>query len=107
MSRPKSETIALEFPVQLADRLLTEVTMRRPTVRDLRQHLRQGRSDAENEIDMFCALSGLREEEMEMLDVADYSQLQHLYQRFCAPVERRTDTRSGVASVQADKVGAE
>lgn len=88
MDKPRSETIVLEFPVQLADRTLTEVTMRRPTMKDLRQHRVKGPDDVDGEFRQFAALCGLRPEEMEGMDAADYSRLQDLYVRFRTPSER-------------------
>jgi hypothetical protein len=84
----RSETLTLEFPIQLADRLLTEVTMRRPTMKDLRNHRIKGPDDTEGEFRQFAALCGLRPEEMEGMDAADYARFQNLYVRFRTPSER-------------------
>jgi len=108
MSAPvRSEAIVLDFPVQLADRLLTEVTMRRPIVKDLREHMQRGRDDGENEINMFAALCNMRVEEIEMIGVADYVQLQALYGRFCTPSKRKKHSGRGAETQQGDQVEQE
>jgi hypothetical protein len=90
MPEPKrSETIVLDFPIQLADRLVTEVTMRRPTMKDLREYPVRGSEDTEGEFKQFAALTGLRPEELEGMDAADYARLQDLYVRFRTPSKRK------------------
>lgn len=81
----RSETITLEFPIQLADRVVTEVTMRRPTMKDLREHRVKGQEDVDGEFRQFAHLCGMRPEEMEGMDAADYARLQELYIRFRTP----------------------
>jgi hypothetical protein len=88
METKRSETITLDYPVQLADKLLTEVTMRRPTMRDLRQFPVKGLDDNDGEFRQFAALCGLRVEEMEGMDAADYARLQDVYVRFRTPAKR-------------------
>jgi hypothetical protein len=89
MPEPKrSETITLDYPLQLADRLVTEVAMRRPTMKDVRTNRIKGADDVEGEMRLFSQLCGLRMEELEEMDAADYSRLQDLYVRFRTPAER-------------------
>ena len=83
----RSETIKLEFPIQLADRLLEEVTMRRPAMVDLRKNPVKGPGDIEGEMKQMGALCGLRLEEMDLMDAADYGRLQDVYVRFRTPAE--------------------
>jgi hypothetical protein len=83
----RSETIKLEIPIQLADRLLEEVTMRRPAMSDLRKHPVKGPGDIEGEMKQIGALCGLRLEEMDQMDAADYGRLQDAYLRFRTPTE--------------------
>ena len=59
--------------------------MRRPIMQDLRKHRIKGSDDVEGELKLFSLLCGMRVEEMEMLDAADYSRLQDLYVRFRTP----------------------
>lgn len=84
----RSETIKLEFPIQLADRALEEVTMRRPTMSDLRKNPVKGPGDIEGEMKQIGALCDLRLEEIDQMDAADYGRLQDVYVRFRAPTER-------------------
>ncbi len=98
----KTETIKLEFPIQLADRLLEEVTMRRPTMLDLRKHPVKGIGDITGEMKQMCALTGLRLEEMDMMDSADYARLQEVYLRFRTPADGRGDSISDLSADQAD-----
>lgn len=84
----RSETIKLEFPIQLADRILEEVTMRRPTMIDLRKNPVKGPGDIEGEMKQIGALCGLRLEEIDLMDAADYGRLQDAYIRFRTPAER-------------------
>jgi hypothetical protein len=89
MEEPKrSETITLEYPIQLADRLLDEVTMRRPTMKDVRDLRVKGPEDVAGEMKLIAAVCGLRMEELEKMDAADYSRLQNLYVRFRTPAEQ-------------------
>lgn len=83
--KPREEVIQLDFPVQLADRLLESVTIKRPTMGVLKKHQIKGERDVEGEMKLFCALTGLRMEELEELDSADYGRLQDAYVRFRNP----------------------
>lgn len=82
MEKPRSETIALDYPVQLADRLLTEVVMRRPAMKDLRRNPVKGAEDLTGEMKLIGALCGLRLEEIEEMDSADYERLTTAFTRF-------------------------
>jgi len=106
MMETRSETLTLDYPVQLADRLLTEVTIRRPMMRDLRKYPIRGEQDIEGELQQFAALCNLRMEEIEQLDTADYARLQEIYLRFRTPAKQRADTGSGAEPMPADSVGA-
>ena len=87
MTKEKSKTIPLDFPIQLADRLLDTATMRRPTMKDLRLNRIKGPEDVDGEFKLFCALTGLRPEEMDEMDSADYARLQDVYVYFRTPSE--------------------
>lgn len=77
----QSVTVTLQFPVRLADRTLTEVTVRRPVLRDLLRHPLDGR-DGGNDVAFMGALTGLVREELEALDLVDYEALQTQVLRF-------------------------
>lgn len=89
MNKEKSATIHLDFPIQLADRVLENVTVRRPVMKDLRLNRIKGPEDVEGEFKLFCALTGLRPEEMDEVDSADYARLQDAYVAFRTPAEQR------------------
>jgi phosphatidylserine decarboxylase len=100
----RTETLTLEFPLQLADRLLTEVTMRRPIMKDLRKYSAKDLDKLDTELRHFSDLCNLRVEEMEQMDSADYARLQDLYVRFRTPAERRADQGDRVGIVPHDPV---
>ena len=80
----RSATVALNYHLQLADRQLAEVTMRRPTMGDLLDHEPKGPDDVEAEVELIGILCGLKREEMRLLDPTDYARLQDQYVRFLA-----------------------
>ncbi|UQZ90697.1 hypothetical protein C4J81_16400 [Deltaproteobacteria bacterium Smac51] len=80
--REKTKTIDLEFPIQLADRLLEQVIMTRPTMGQLKKNRPKGQEDLESEMRLFCSLTRLKMEEIEMLDYDDYTRLQDAYTSF-------------------------
>ncbi len=100
--KPREEVITLDYPVQLADRLLTEVTVKRPSMKILRTHRVKGDQDVDGEMKLFCALTGLRMEEMEEMDAADYARIQETYVRFRTPAKRGNDSTDGSQPEQAD-----
>ena len=100
-------TIVLDFPVQLADRQLTEVTIRRPVMRDLRLNPVKGADDLTGEMKLLGSLCGLRMEEIEQMDMADYRRLTDAFGRFQSPPERGSDSARDAVSVPADALGAE
>ena len=75
----KIVNVDLDFPVQLADRLLDKITLRRPTMKDLRVHPIKGQDDVAGEMRHFCALTGLKLDEPDQLDVCAYHQPQAPY----------------------------
>lgn len=76
-----SQTVKLKYPVRLATgQTLTELTLRRPRVGDLRAvaHLS---GDAEQELAIFARITGLVPEDLDELDLADYKQVQDWFRR--------------------------
>jgi hypothetical protein len=74
------KTIKLQFPFKVVEqqgtRELTEITLRRPTVRDLKNMaVRQG-SEAEREVAMVAALASLVPEALDAMDAQDYAACQ-------------------------------
>lgn len=80
----RSAALSLGYPVQLADRRLEEVTMRRPNMGDLLDHEPKGPDDVATEMELIGALCGLKISEMRLLDSTDYARLQDQYVRFRA-----------------------
>lgn len=80
----RSAVVALNYPVQLADRQLTEVTMRRPNMGDLLDHEPKAPDDVASELELIGILCGLKPSEMRLLDATDYARLQDQYVRFRA-----------------------
>lgn len=74
--------VTLDFPVQLADRKLTELTMRRPTVKDHLEAEKGGGGDMASEVRIFGRMCKVNPEDLEMLDMADYQRLQVTYKGF-------------------------
>lgn len=82
MAKEKNVTIALDWPVQLADRKLDTVCMRRPTMGDLIDNPVRDGLDYLGEIRLFAALSGLHEDDLRAMDAEDYLKLQQQYAFF-------------------------
>lgn len=73
--KAKTATIKLEYPVQLADKMLEEVIMRRPSVGDLLDFpLEKGTFEAE--LQFVGHLCGLKLEDFRLMDGEDYAKLQ-------------------------------
>ena len=82
MNKEKTVTIKLDFPVQLADHQLTEVTMRRPIMKDMLTHKIDGKSGLAEDMSLIAALCGLVREELESFDTCDYEKMQEQLFRF-------------------------
>lgn len=95
--KPREETLELDYPIQLADRLMETVTIKRPTMGALKKHQVKGERDVDGEMRLFCALTGLRMEEMELVDAGDYARLQATYLRFRGS-DAGTDSDDGAQS---------
>lgn len=79
----QKQIITLDYPVQLADRQLTEVVIRRMTVGDMMECPVTGAGDFAGEIRLMSRLTGLGVEDLRNLDFADYGKLQAALVRFC------------------------
>ncbi len=90
MNKAPFTIITLNFPVQLADRELAEVTMRRPTLDDEIRYVptsRDPKKQLEEEARYFGHLCGLKVEEIRKLDMADYEEVQKHYLIFRGKAE--------------------
>lgn len=69
--------IQLKHPfTTAAGQLIQSVKVRRPKVKDLKTAARNGSNPQEQEIGLFAVLTNLTAEDVEEMDMADYSQLQ-------------------------------
>lgn len=82
MDKRSEVEITLDFPVQLADRLLERVTMRRPTVGDTLDYPVRDTSDMDGETKLYAKLCDLVPDELRLLDMADYGKLQKQFLLF-------------------------
>lgn len=83
MDMRKEVEITLDFPVQLADRKLEKVVMRRPSIGDLLKHNINGENyQLKDDIAFYSDLCGLIPDDMEMLDFMDYEKIQDQFFRF-------------------------
>lgn len=78
----KSIEIIFDHPVQLADRILDRVTMRRPTLGDAMDHPIRGDFDMKGEAALLSVLCGLKPDEARSLDLFDYRKVQEQLIRF-------------------------
>lgn len=81
MKTEKEITIELDYPVQLGDRELKEIVMRRPTMQEqIDFPPKQG--DFKVEMKLYARLTGLTYEDMLLLDMGDYTKLQKQFGTF-------------------------
>lgn len=74
--------IELDFPVQLADRMLDRVVMRRPVIGDLVDYPVQDTRDMKGELQLYAELCNLNPEELRLVDAADYDKIQKQFISF-------------------------
>jgi hypothetical protein len=76
----KTETnrYELKYPVTLGQETTKEITLKRPTVKDVMAANRAGGVPAEVELRMVSLLSGLSAEVIAELDMEDYTAVQSL-----------------------------
>ena len=81
MDKRSEVTIPLEFPMQLPDRKVAELTMRRPVMRDMLKFKDVGHELAAD-FALIAHLCGVLPEELENADSCDYEKLQAQLLRF-------------------------
>lgn len=74
--------VSLVTPIIVNGEALSELTLRRPKVRDMLAMEKSSKSDAEKEIHLFANLCEMAPEKLHDLDMADYAKLQKAYQDF-------------------------
>lgn len=78
----KEVEISLDFPVQLADRKLEKVVMRRPVMRDMIKHNVDDNMTVQDSVNLIADLCGLVPVELEDMDTCDYEKLQKQFLAF-------------------------
>lgn len=76
------QKIKLTEPIKIDGILISELTLRRPKVRDRLAVERMGNSDAEKEVALIANLASISREAVEEFDLADYNKLQEALQGF-------------------------
>ena len=76
MAKEKSVTIQLEFPVELADRKLDAVNIRRPIMGDLEDFPVSVSTGLKEEMALVAHLCNLHAEDLRRMDAEDYDKLQ-------------------------------
>lgn len=69
--------IKLSHSLTVAGKKVDTLTMRRATVKDLKDAGRYGMDDESREIGLLAILTGLVPEDLELMDLADYKLLQN------------------------------
>lgn len=82
MDNRKEVEIALDFPVQLADRKLEKVTIRRPLMRDMLKHQIGLDMTMQDSVNLIADLCGLVPDDVEVMDTCDFEKLQSQLLRF-------------------------
>ena len=77
-----SAKVKLEHPVEHQGTTYTEITMRRPKVRDQKAAARAGKTPEEQETAMLVNLCEVAPEVFEEMDLADYLAVQKAYKGF-------------------------
>nr|BDD44928.1 hypothetical protein 8 [Coxiellaceae bacterium] len=77
--------VRLNEPVMVDGETLTEISLRRPKVRDRLAVERLGNSDADREVALIANLAELPPATIEELDLADYARVQGALQDFLLP----------------------
>ncbi|WP_265014729.1 phage tail assembly protein [Wolbachia endosymbiont (group B) of Camptogramma bilineatum] len=76
------QKIKLTEPIKIDGILVSELTLRRPKVRDRLAVERMSNNDAEKEVALIANLASISREAVEELDLADYSKIQGALQGF-------------------------
>ncbi len=76
------QKIKLTEPIKIDGILVSELTLRRPKVRDRLAVERMSNNDAEKEVALIANLASISREAVEELDLADYSKIQGALQDF-------------------------
>ena len=82
--------IKLNEPIKIDGVVISELTLRRPKVRDRLAVERLGTNDAEKEVALIANLADIPKDAVEELDLADYAKIQEALQGFLLPLNQTT-----------------
>ena len=82
--------IKLIKPIKIDGISISELTLRRPKVRDRLAVERLGTNDAEKEVALIANLADIPKDAVEELDLADYAKIQEALQCFLLPLNQTT-----------------
>ncbi|WP_353278260.1 phage tail assembly protein [Wolbachia endosymbiont (group B) of Longitarsus flavicornis] len=83
-------TVKLDNPITVDGISISELTIRRPKVRDYLAIERLNGSDLSKEVTLTANLTSVAKEAIEELDIADYVKVQEVLKDFFSPVIQRT-----------------
>jgi hypothetical protein len=84
------QKIKLTETIKIDGVVISELTLRRPKVRDRLAVERLGTNDAEKEVALIANLADIPKDAVEELDLADYAKIQEALQGFLLPSDLRT-----------------
>lgn len=84
------QKIKLTETIKIDGVVISELTLRRPKVRDRLAVERLGNTDAEKEVALIANLADIPKDAVEELDLADYGKIQEALQGFLLPSDLKT-----------------
>ncbi len=82
MATKNPNTVDLEYPITVDGTKIAAITLRRPTVDDMRAAKKSADFDEDMELTLFANLAGLTPDDIGKLDYSDYSALQEKLKSF-------------------------
>ncbi|MDX5487747.1 MAG: phage tail assembly protein [Wolbachia endosymbiont of Andrena praecox] len=83
-------TVKLDNPITVDGISVSELTIRRPKVRDYLAIERLNGSDLSKEVTLTANLTSAAKESIEELDIADYVKVQEVLKDFFSPIVQKT-----------------
>jgi len=77
--------ITLDFPIKVGGVATDTISLRRPLVADRRRADSATKTDAEMELHMISAMSDLTPDELDQVDLADYTKISEQLKNWLAP----------------------
>lgn len=74
--KERTVTITLDFPMDLADRKIEEIIIRRPTMGDLVDYPVNQTTNLEDEMALVAHLTDMHADDLRRMDAEDYGKLQ-------------------------------